>query len=340
VKIYIVRNAQSNGDVLTDIGVRQADRLGRYLQYIGFQGTVCAMPQADTMETARIIADRTGTCVKPWQFVDIQSLLTEYDTVYVCDKAVAQLMIDSLEFPKKNGTLYHCSLSWIDPRNSAARKYMDTGHLSNDLVSDDGYIRKDRQLARLQQRMADMPVIPPEVKDTASIKLLHIGDTPSYSYPYYEALIQRIKPDVLIHTGDFVDEVKVGRIPAFLALEEYETGLARIGEILKNSGAKTVYIVPGNNDIPQLMKHYMPFAQLIEPNTQLTIAGVSCTLGHTCQEATKESLWSFYGHGLTGETWRPEMNQDLAKTCRFNATWGATLILPEEGKLYPLPGLL
>lgn len=339
MRIYIVRSAQCLDGALTQRGAQQADYLGQYLQYLGFRGRICAMMLQDAQQTARIVADRTGGCIQKWDPDAQETPIPEDETVFIGSKAAALQLIDTLAVPKKSNNMYNCALTWIDPKNRADFKCMDVAHLPNDLVSDDASLRTDLQKVRLQQCMEAIRNIPRELEETASVKLLHIGDTPSYGYAYYETLIQRIKPDILIHTGDFVDEIKAGRMPAFLVQAEYEAGLARMGEILKKSGARTVYAVPGNNDIVQLMEQYLSFAQIIEPNTLLTIAGVSCNLGHAWYEATKESQWSFYGHGLTGETWKPELNTDLNGKCRFNASWGATLILPEEGKLFSFPGI-
>ena len=79
------------------------------------------------------------------------------------------------------------------------------------------------------------------------MKLLHISDTPRSRFAYTDELIQRVRPDILIHTGDMCDDVKVGRMPV---REEYLEALDRILEILSRSGAKETYICPGNNDLP------------------------------------------------------------------------------------------
>ena len=116
----------------------------------------------------------------------------------------------------------------------------------------------------------------------------------------------------------------------FNAEPEYTQGVKRIAQILKNSGAEKIYAVPGNNDIESVLRRELDFAEVVAPNTVVDIGGISCALGHICYETTAPAQWSFYGHGLTGETWSPEKNNLQNGTCRFNICWGISVILLPE----------
>lgn len=343
MRYYIVKNAQALGQGdpgLTDLGRIQAARLGDYMQHLGFSGKIYASPRARTMETARIIGSKTGSKVIPWEPLitpeglqpALESLGLQEDTLFLCHRSTAQALIDIVNVPKKNGELYDCAFSMVNTADRTEFRYKDVAHLPNAMISDGAWMLIDQQRKRVEKRMAQGIHIPEELENASSLRLLHIGDTESVAYPYYAELIRRVRPDIIIHTGDAVDEVKAGRM--INTEEEYEAGLRVLADILKNSGAKEIYIVPGNNDIPELLKKHLPFAKYTQPDTQITVAGITCTLGHAWFEATKESRWSFYGHGLTGEVWRPEMNADLQNTCRFNVIWGPTVLLPEEQKQF------
>ncbi len=78
----------------------------------------------------------------------------------------------------------------------------------------------------------------------------------------------------------------------------------------------------------------MPVAQYVEPNSVIEIGGVRCAIGHECYNTTADAQWSFYGHGLTGETWSPDKNSDLNSTCRFNVTWGAKVFLLPDMQVF------
>ena len=137
------------------------------------------------------------------------------------------------------------------------------------------------------------------------MKLLHISDTPRERFAYTDGLIQRIKPDILIHTGDMADDVKVGRMPV---REEYLEALDRILEILSRSGAKETYICPGNNDLPDEIAARAPWARVVKPCTVLTLCGVSVCLAHVPNADFRPARICLYGHGFTAETHRRRDN--------------------------------
>lgn len=76
-------------------------------------------------------------------------------------------------------------------------------------------------------------------------QLLHFSDTPASIYRGIRKLIEEIKPSVIIHTGDLVDQIKLEYMP--FRYEEYEKQALELLEILRNSGAD-VYIILGNHD--------------------------------------------------------------------------------------------
>ena len=142
-------------------------------------------------------------------------------------------------------------------------------------------------------------------------------------------------PEIHIHTGDFSDEVKVGRCVG--VQEEYTRNVAQLAQILKDSGAEKIYCVPGNNDLWDVLAQQLPFATLLQPNSIVDIGGISCALGHVCFETNAPAQWSFYGHGLTGETWSPDKNNLQEGICRFNVIWGITVTLLPQRKQYRFP---
>ncbi len=404
MKIYITRHGQvlpqeTYGDAqfpagdppLTEIGRKQAEHLGNYLKTVGFHGNIYSSPYARALETAELIADKTGSKIYPWApmreiiktdeaansftgmklseiklrfkhisdeakldfpwwstcretsedvkqriFQGFRSLSIEGDVLFVGHGATLMSMIDVLDIPKKAGyghTIhpYNCSLSMLDTDNRKSSRFLDTAHLPYMLLTMNTVVQSVIDNEKIDQILSNGIDIPKKIMQSNSPKLLHIGDTCTYTYPYYSELIKKINPDIIIHTGDFVDEVKVGRMPS--AKEEYEKGLIQIADILKQSNAKEIYIVPGNNDVLSLMEKHMSFATPIMPDTQITINGIPCTLTHSCFEITKKSQWHFYGHGLTGDTHKPETN-DLNGTCYFNVMWGPKVFLLSEKKAF------
>ncbi|WP_297499500.1 metallophosphoesterase [Thermococcus sp.] len=125
--------------------------------------------------------------------------------------------------------------------------------------------------------------------------LMHIGDTPESVYPFLEKLISEFNPEVIVHTGDLVDNVKLERRPELIHL--YRAGLRKLARILKGSGAR-LYIVPGNEDDPELVRGFFGNA-VVEPGTVVDIEGVRLALGHTWKDVVGvEANFKLYGHNF------------------------------------------
>ncbi len=161
-------------------------------------------------------------------------------------------------------------------------------------------------------------------------KILHIGDTESWRYHFYRKLINRVRPDVIIHTGDMSDEVKAGRMSE--VKDEYVYKISYMAEMLKASGAELI-IVPGNNDISEEIKRLIPEASVVKNNTLIDLDGAECRVGHEVSSMIFDKKWSFYGHGFTGDHWEPSMNQEGGEL-RFNACYGPVVCSIKDGKFH------
>jgi len=175
--------------------------------------------------------------------------------------------------------------------------------------------------------------LPEGIDSIQGTKILHIGDTYSKLYPFYRKLIAELKPDIILHTGDMCDEVKVGRKP-FLRYE-YNTKIREILNIMEESGARII-IVPGNNDVADEIHAQCPTAEIYPENTVLELDGQMCRVGHQVVKMTFDQKWSFYGHGFTGEEWHLEDNVP-GGPCRFNVSWGSFVYGLSEDKFFHIP---
>ncbi|AEC52875.1 hypothetical protein PNA2_1961 [Pyrococcus sp. NA2] len=134
--------------------------------------------------------------------------------------------------------------------------------------------------------------IPKEVFD-APEKILHVSDTPTTFYPLLQDILDKIKPDVLIHTGDLADDIKLERRPWMR--HEYEKALMRLREIITKF---TVYIVPGNEDDPGIISSiFKNEIILIKPGFIVEIHGKKFALGHRPEDVKdKDADFKLYGH--------------------------------------------
>ncbi len=230
--------------------------------------------------------------------------------------------------------LFNCSLSYIDPENSDIRPvYCDTSFIPYEKTYSNFLSREELDREYFEAPYEEKIELPSGISEIKGIKLLHIGDTYSKHYPFYKKLIELVKPDIILHTGDMADEVKVGRMPE--TEYEYISKTKAMLGYLRDSGARII-IVPGNNDLPEAIKKLLPTAEVYPINSVITLDGEECRIGHQVTRMTFDKKWSFYGHGFTGEEWSYEKNQEGGQL-RFNAYWGAFVCSLSENKFYKIP---
>jgi len=236
---------------------------------------------------------------------------------------------------RKKTRLFNCSLSVIDPKDSTVpTMYCDTSHLPYEITTSNYLTREEFDNNYFESECDHEIELPEGIESIKGTKILHIGDTESFDFPHFFKIIDMVKPDVIIHTGDMVDEVKAGRIPE--VRQEY---LAKVKSLLSHmsaSGARLI-IVPGNNDLPDEIAKLCPEAEIYPENTILTFDGVECRVAHMIKRMTYDKKWNFYGHGFGGEEWSVDKNIPGGEQYRFNAYWGTFICSLAEDKFYMIP---
>ncbi len=156
--------------------------------------------------------------------------------------------------------------------------------------------------------------LPEQVKNRKGRILLHIGDVPAWGYPYIKRLIKKVKPEILVHTGDMVDNLKVGRLEE--DVPAYKRAVPRLIRFMEK-WAEKVYIVPGNNDLMEFIQDVSEKSIIVPANTVVDIEGVSCLLCHWVAKIDGEAEFYLYGHGPTGDThsfYKPEEGKVFCNT--------------------------
>ena len=159
--------------------------------------------------------------------------------------------------------------------------------------------------------------------------LFHIGDVTRRRYAEIMGLVYRIRPDILVHTGDMVDDLKVGRLEEDIpAYKEWVPDLIRFME----KAAKKVYIVPGNNDLPDFIAEHLNTAELIDPKTVLEIDGNRIYCCHRVLDVEEGGTICLYGHGPTHDVY--SFRQD--GKFYANVIYGPTVVSLEDGHCFRL----
>jgi len=139
--------------------------------------------------------------------------------------------------------------------------------------------------------------LPEILLDNNEHKIMHISDTPDNIYPFILNLIEKVRPEYIIHTGDLVDNIKLERRPELK--DRYESSLKKLLSILENSGAG-IYIVPGNEDDIEILRRNIRISKIVSPGSVVEIEGVKLALGHDYRDVVKIDGvdLKLYGHNF------------------------------------------
>lgn len=142
--------------------------------------------------------------------------------------------------------------------------------------------------------------IPEELQEHNERILIHISDTPVCLYPQLKRLIETIKPEYIIHTGDIVDNIKLELYPK--AVSTYEKYVEKLACIMESSTAEII-VALGNHDHGGIVKEYMKKSTIIEKSDNVEIEGLSFRISHFSEEILKAPAdFNLYGHDLSLES--------------------------------------
>jgi len=133
----------------------------------------------------------------------------------------------------------------------------------------------------------------PDCVFKAEKRVLHVSDTPVSFYRTFDEILNLIKPDIIIHTGDLADDIKLERKPWLK--KEYENALIKFKNIIRG---RIVYLVPGNEDDKEIIREILGRdVILVNPGTIIEIYGRTFALGHKPEDVKgKEAEFKLYGH--------------------------------------------
>ncbi|HWR61743.1 MAG TPA: metallophosphoesterase [Clostridia bacterium] len=142
--------------------------------------------------------------------------------------------------------------------------------------------------------------IPPDLYRSEEKKLLHISDTPSCFYSELKRLIELLKPDYIVHTGDMVDNIKLQLYPTSSC--EHEKWIKRLAAILEPSGAE-ILLALGNHDDYDIVSRHFERSRIITGAETIEIEGLSFRVSHFPEGVReKPSRYNLFGHNLELET--------------------------------------
>jgi predicted phosphodiesterase len=138
------------------------------------------------------------------------------------------------------------------------------------------------------------PYIPKEILNKLKGPiLLHISDTPVGIYSYIFKLIDFLNPQFIIHTGDMVDNIKLGNYRNKLGRYHYE--VAKLVEGLEKREQSQIYYILGNHDDYETVNKLTKRGIVLKDGI-LTINDCKIAVSHYYKEYSCKVDFNLYGH--------------------------------------------
>ncbi|GAB6106508.1 metallophosphoesterase [Fusibacter bizertensis] len=128
--------------------------------------------------------------------------------------------------------------------------------------------------------------------------LLHISDTPSVFFSEISRIIKHVNPEIIVHTGDLVDNIKLQLYPG--AIGYYEKEVLCLLNILENSSAKKIYISLGNHDSASYIHQNSGRILVYDTLFEISPYDKNIVFSHFLKEIeSKKATYFLYGHDLS-----------------------------------------
>ncbi len=171
--------------------------------------------------------------------------------------------------------------------------------------------------------------VPSQYAELERPLLLHCSDTPSSLYRHLRALIRRMEPDYVIHTGDVADEIKLEFCPG--ELSHYTKTVRKLFISLEELSHRRLFVVPGNHDDAEVLDAVGGRTTIVAEGTVLDIEGVRIGVSHRFSSAASGAAYHLYGHASEPPTHRH------AHTACINGMAAISVISLSTGALHYLP---
>ena len=161
-------------------------------------------------------------------------------------------------------------------------------------------------------------------------KIMHLTDTPDIIFPYLKRLIKLIEPDIIIHTGDLVDNIKLELTRQ--EIEIYDKRVMKLLTILRSQQPEQILISIGNHDDDAIIKKYLQLNEFLFEKSSITIEKRTYCFAHKHTMFTDESADYFlYGHSPNVPT-----NKNI-EPYYLNGLSAIYVIDAESGKIIEVP---
>jgi len=126
-------------------------------------------------------------------------------------------------------------------------------------------------------------------------KILHITDTPDVLFPYLSRLIRIVKPDVIIHTGDLVDNIKLEMSRS--KIDIYEKNVKKLMTIMRQTSPEQIFITMGNHDDRDIISKYLEPSETLMDIETIKLYNKNYMIGHIYSQFENTGAdYKLFGH--------------------------------------------
>src|SRR6056297_2895295 len=115
--------------------------------------------------------------------------------------------------------------------------------------------------------------LPEEYQNSKELKIMHISDTPESIYSHIYKMLSYSRPDVIIHTGDLVDNLKLENAGEELLPLYQKKSAEFISNLEKLTNSRIIY-VPGNHDDLKIIKKNKERSEILAEGSIIELDGV------------------------------------------------------------------
>ena len=169
--------------------------------------------------------------------------------------------------------------------------------------------------------------LPPRLLASEEFKVLHISDTPSAIYRAVIDMMERLRPDLIIHTGDLADDIKLGENPG--CFDQYQCTAGPFLESLA-LGAPRLVVVPGNHDSVPFVESIVPTGSVVSPGSVIKAGEQAIGVAHCLADLPDGAGYNMYGHNF-------DVPVQAREAVFLNGVASINVILLPSGEVFRLP---
>ncbi|MGD9041803.1 MAG: metallophosphoesterase, partial [Desulfobacteraceae bacterium] len=141
-----------------------------------------------------------------------------------------------------------------------------------------------------------IPRIPDELINRDEPVLLHISDIPAETFKYVYRIISAVRPEYLVHTGDFVDNIKLTNSKK--DFHEHKVKLKEFLTFVESCSIKRIYFVPGNHDDIQMLENMIGRTEIVEEGRLIRVKEVVFAVAHEAENLKGNADFYLFGHSF------------------------------------------